>query len=77
MSAPIGEGPSPGAPESRPLRRGVLLWIVPAIAVLAGLLVWALGGRDVETDNAYLRADLVVVSPRIDGVVVGVDVQSD
>ena len=66
MSAPIGEGPSPGAPESRPLRRGVLLWIVPAIAVLAGLLVWALGGRDVETDNAYLKADLVTLYPEID-----------
>lgn len=77
MSAPIGEGPSPGAPESRPLRRGVLLWIVPAIAVLAGLLVWALGGRDVETDNAYLKADLVTLYPEIDAQVTEVLVEEN
>jgi membrane fusion protein (multidrug efflux system) len=39
--------------------RAVLLWGVPLAAVLAGLAVWALGGRYVETDNAYVKADLV------------------
>jgi multidrug efflux pump subunit AcrA (membrane-fusion protein) len=77
VSAPIGEGASPGAPESRPLRRIVLLWIVPAIAVLAGLLVWALGGREVETDNAYLKADLVTLYPEIDAQVTEVLVEEN
>jgi membrane fusion protein (multidrug efflux system) len=43
-----------------------------------GSLAWYLaGGRYVQTDNAYLRADFVVISPRIDGVVTAVRVRSD
>ena len=77
MSAPSGEGTSPVAPERRPLRRGLLLWVVPAIAVVAGLLIWALGGRDVETDNAYLKADLVTLYPEIDAQVTEVLVEEN
>ena len=55
--------------ERRALRRGLLLWGVPMLAVVAGLLVWALGGREVETDNAYLKADLVTLYPEIDAQV--------
>jgi membrane fusion protein (multidrug efflux system) len=59
------------------MRRGLLLWGVPALAALAGLLVWALGGRDVETDNAYLKADLVTLHPEIDAQVTEVLVEEN
>lgn len=46
--------------------RSGLLWGVPLFAVLTGLVVWALGGRYLETDNAYLKTDLVAVFPEIE-----------
>ena len=57
-------------------RRALLL--AGPVALAIGSVAWYLaGGRYVETDNAYLRADFVVVSPRIDGVVADVRVHSD
>ena len=58
-------------------RRRLLLWGVPLLAVLAGTLVWALGGRSVETDNAYLKADLVTIYPEIDAQVTEVLVEEN
>ncbi|NDB24081.1 MAG: DHA2 family efflux MFS transporter permease subunit [Gammaproteobacteria bacterium] len=49
--------------------RAVLLWGVPLAAVAVGLAVWALGGRYVETDNAYVKADLVPLYPEIEAQV--------
>ena len=57
-------------------RRAVLL-AGPVVLAIASIAWYLAGGRYVETDNAYLRADFVVVSPRIDGVVARVNVQSD
>jgi membrane fusion protein (multidrug efflux system) len=49
----------------------------PAVLLL-GAAAWYLnGGRYVATDNAYLRADFVAVSPRIEGLVSDVRVRSD
>lgn len=57
--------------ESRPKvpLRSLLLWGVPLLAVVGGLAVWALGGRLVETDNAYVKADLVPIHPEIEAQV--------
>lgn len=49
--------------------RAVLLWGGPLVAVVAGLSIWALGGRYVETDNAYVKADLVPIYPEIEAQV--------
>jgi len=49
--------------------RMVLLWAVPLAAVVAGIAIWALGGRYVETDNAYVKADLVPIYPEIEAQV--------
>ena len=57
-------------------RRAALL-AGPVVLALGSVAWYLAGGRYVETDNAYLRADFVVVSPRIDGVVASVNVQSD
>ncbi len=47
--------------------RALLLWGVPAVAVLALLYAYASGGRYVSTDNAYLKQDRVDVAPQIAG----------
>jgi membrane fusion protein (multidrug efflux system) len=49
--------------------RILLLWGVPSIALIAAALVWALGGRYVETDNAYLKSDVVTIYPEVEGTV--------
>jgi membrane fusion protein, multidrug efflux system len=53
-------------------KRVVLLMVVPALVGLASLLVYLLGGRYVETDNAYIKAQKVPVSASISGAVVEV-----
>ncbi len=51
----------------RLLLRFVLLLVLPAAGVIAGVYFYALGGRYVSTQNAYVRADVVAISPEIDG----------
>ncbi|HEX8964346.1 MAG TPA: HlyD family secretion protein [Rhodocyclaceae bacterium] len=58
----------PSSPRYRS-RRFLLLVAVPAIAALVGAGFYLQGGRFVETDNAYVKADTVMVSPEVSGVV--------
>ncbi|MCM2310513.1 MAG: HlyD family secretion protein [Steroidobacteraceae bacterium] len=58
-------------------RRRVLLLAGPVLLAIGSVGWYLAGGRYIATDNAYLRADFVVVSPRIDGVVTDVRVRSD
>jgi len=58
-------------------RRRVLLGLVPLLAVLAGLVVWASGGQRIETDNAYLKSDLVPIHPEVDAQVTEVLVEEN
>jgi membrane fusion protein, multidrug efflux system len=66
------------APERRPRRRRalrpLLLGVLPALAALVGLYWYATSGRYVSTENAYVKADIVAVSPDVDGRVVAVEV---
>jgi membrane fusion protein (multidrug efflux system) len=48
--------------------------VIPAIAGLVGLYWYAMTGRFVSTENAYVKADLVAISPDVDGRVVAVEV---
>jgi membrane fusion protein (multidrug efflux system) len=69
--------PAEAAPRPRLRRRllrPLLLVVVPAAAALAGLYWYAMSGRYVSTENAYVKADMVAVSPDIDGRVVAVEV---
>jgi len=59
---------------SRSLLRSVLLWGVPVAALIVGLAVWAFGGRYIETDNAYVKADIVPIHPEIEAQVTEVPV---
>ncbi|HEY0878652.1 MAG TPA: HlyD family secretion protein [Zeimonas sp.] len=68
----------PAVPEHRRRTlRWMLLVFVPLVAVLAGTLFWLLGGRFVETDNAFVKADKVPVSAEVPGAVVEVLVREN
>ena len=60
--------PIAARPRRRWLRRFLLL-VVPAIAIAAGLGVYLNGGRYISTDNAYVSAQKVLVTPQISGTV--------
>lgn len=47
----------------------MLLVVVPLLAGLIGLVVYLKGGRYVDTDDAYLKADIVPVSAEVSGTV--------
>jgi membrane fusion protein (multidrug efflux system) len=64
--------PEPIARRRRGLR-SVLLGIVPALAAAIGLYWYATSGRYVSTDNAYVKADIIAISPDVDGRVVRVE----
>jgi membrane fusion protein (multidrug efflux system) len=55
-------------PSNRTQRIGFLV-LVPVIAALIGTVIYLRGGRVVETENAYLKADKVPVNAEISGVV--------
>ena len=71
-SAPHATTPAP-KPRRRWVRRFLLL-VVPAIAIAAGLWVYLHGGRYISTDNAYVAAQKVLVTPQISGTVSAIQV---
>lgn len=71
-AAPIPERPSP-----RRLRRMLLLVVIPLIAIAAVGANWLRGGRFVETENAYVKADKLPVSAEVGGVIREVLVQEN
>ena len=61
------------APQPTPSRRGpmrfALLVLVPALVALVAAAVYLRGGRYIETENAYVKADKVPVSAEVAGTV--------
>lgn len=51
-------------------RRGLLLLSVPLIILLVGLYFWLMSGSTVATDDAYVKQDIVSVSPQVNGQIV-------
>src|SRR5262249_7803099 len=49
--------------------RMILLVIVPAIALVIGVTFYLSGGRYISTDNAYVGAQKVLITPDISGKV--------
>ena len=47
--------------------RMILLVVVPAIAAAAGLGIYLSGGRYISTDNAYVGAQKVLITPDVSG----------
>ena len=52
--------------------RVLLLVVVPLVAVVVGLYVYSTGGQEVETDNAYVKANIVPISSAVTGRVIEV-----
>ena len=72
LAKPAAVGPAPGAVAAKARRRRLLIWL--AILVVVGVVaygVYALlfGGKTVDTDNAYVGADISQVTPLIAGPV--------
>jgi len=60
-----------------PARRRMWIWSGPVLLAIAGAGYWLAAGRYVATDNAYLKADVVAVGPRIEGLVATVEARSN
>ena len=55
--------------EARSSRRFILLVVIPAIAAMVGIFIYLSGGRYATTDNAYTKADVISIRPRVAGAV--------
>jgi len=73
-----GETPASAAPAAaRPKRRRlrtVLLVVLPLIAAAIGFGIYITGGRYISTDNAYVGAQKVLITPDISGKIVHIAV---
>ncbi|HVV94551.1 MAG TPA: HlyD family secretion protein [Hyphomicrobiales bacterium] len=61
--------PAEAAPKKSRRRRVILLVVVPLVAIVLGGLYYMSGGGTISTDNAYVGAPMVVISPQISGAV--------
>jgi membrane fusion protein (multidrug efflux system) len=61
----------------RRITRWTLLLGVPLVAVVTGLYLYARGGNLVDTENAYVKADIIAVGAAIAGRVIEVKVQDN
>jgi membrane fusion protein (multidrug efflux system) len=59
----------------RRYRRVLLLVVLPLVAVIAGLTFYLSGGRYVTTDDAYVGAQKVLITPDVPGKIIRVDVK--
>jgi membrane fusion protein (multidrug efflux system) len=59
----------------RRYRRTLLLVVLPLVAVLAGLIFYLNGGRYVTTDDAYVGAQKVLITPDVSGKIISIAVK--
>jgi membrane fusion protein (multidrug efflux system) len=59
----------------RRYRRVLLLVVLPLVALIAGLTFYLNGGRYVTTDDAYVGAQKVLITPDISGKIISVAVK--
>jgi membrane fusion protein, multidrug efflux system len=59
----------------RRYRRVLLLVVLPLVALIAGLVFYLNGGRYVTTDDAYVGAQKVLITPDISGKIIKVAVK--
>jgi membrane fusion protein, multidrug efflux system len=64
----MSEAPAP-APERAPRRWGrlALMFSVPMLLAGVGIWLWLTSGQSVSTDNAYVKQDMISISPEIAG----------
>ena len=84
--APVGEAPeaksrpeakpaADAAPKKRRSLRMMLLVVLPLIAAVGGGTFYLMGGRYISTDNAYIGAQKVLITPDVSGKIVHVAVR--
>jgi membrane fusion protein, multidrug efflux system len=66
--------PAKSAQGGRKRLRMVLLVVLPLIALVGGATFYMLGGRYIETDNAYVGAQKVLITPDVSGKIVHIAV---
>ncbi|KQY11506.1 HlyD family secretion protein [Rhizobium sp. Root482] len=77
VPAAADPGPAIGiVKRRRNLKRPILFALLP-IALLAGGYYYVTGGQVMETDNAYLQADMVGVSTDVAGIVASIEVREN
>jgi membrane fusion protein (multidrug efflux system) len=59
----------------RRYRRLLLLVVLPLVALIAGLTFYLNGGRYVTTDDAYVGAQKVLITPDVPGKIINVSVK--
>src|SRR5438552_3962263 len=91
LKFPPEQKASPGSPTVRPklaaeprrrlmagmrrYRRFLLLVVLPLVALLAGVTFYLNGGRYVTTDDAYVGAQKVLITPDVSGKIISVAVK--
>ncbi|WP_322514852.1 HlyD family secretion protein [Rhodopseudomonas palustris] len=74
--APPGERPSRGLLAGlRRYRRTLLLVVLPIVVLIAGVAFYLEGGRYVTTDDAYVGAQKVLITPDVAGKIVAITVK--
>ncbi|MDW6003754.1 HlyD family secretion protein [Vibrio mangrovi] len=63
--------------SARKIKRILLLFVVPLLVIAASLLIYLHGGRYVETDNAYVKADKTLIAPVVSGRIIDVAVEEN
>lgn len=64
-----------GAAPGRNRLRTILLVVLPALAAVLGSGVYLMGGRYISTDNAYVGAQKVLITPDISGKIINIAVR--
>ncbi|HXN70276.1 MAG TPA: HlyD family secretion protein, partial [Bradyrhizobium sp.] len=59
----------------RRYRRVLLLIVLPLVALMAGLTFYLNGGRYVTTDDAYVGAQKILITPDISGKIIQIAVK--
>ena len=70
-----GEAPAKATPQKRRSLRMILLVVLPLIAAVGGGAFYLMGGRYISTDNAYVGAQKVLITPDVSGKIIHVAVR--
>lgn len=65
------------AQKRRSWVRIALMLSVPLLVALGGGYLWLTSGRYISTDNAYVRQDMISISPDVTGRIVAVNVREN
>jgi membrane fusion protein (multidrug efflux system) len=68
---------SQAAPRRKTWLRRTLLIVGPVLVVAGSLYAYVSTGRYAETDNAYVKANMILVSPEVAGIISGVQVREN